>query len=403
MARGELQAARTEFRALDLEMDGHPSAIWSLAQIAARLGERDEAIARLMDYAAMGLARSPRRDSSFTALAGHPRFEAVAKRLEENAGTMPDTASLRRREPFATLKDPGLLAEDLARDPRTGLVYVSSIHRRKVIAVEPSGSVRDFVGSARNGVWGIYALALDTTGDRLWGSTAASPAHENFVAADSGRTAVLAWDLRTGEERVRVELPRDGTPHVLGDITLGADGTLYASDSVGGGLYALRPGAASFDTLAAPGTFGNPQGILEVEPGKRLLVADYPRGLILFELERRRATPVRKSKNLALVGIDGLARGERSAGFLKFFAIQNGIRPARILSLRYHFEPSGVAGGILERLDSSLGETSHAVPDGGDLLLIGNSGWERVNEREELQTDDKSSSPFLFWIRPPHR
>ncbi|HEU4332927.1 MAG TPA: hypothetical protein VFT32_00405 [Candidatus Eisenbacteria bacterium] len=384
-------------------MTGHPSAIWSLAQIAARLGERDEAIARLMDYAAMGLARSPRRDSSFTALAGHPQFEAVAKRLEENAGAVADSASLRRVEPFAPLGDPALLAEDLARDPRTGIVYVSSIHRRKVIAVEPSGAVRDFVGPAQNGVWGIYALVLDTAGDRLWGSAAASPAHENFVPADSGRTAVLAWDLRTGVERVRVELPRDGTPHVLGDIALGADGTLYASDSVGGGLYALRPGAASFDTLAAPGTFGSPQGILEVEPEKRLLVADYPRGLILLDLERRHATPVRKSPNLALVGIDGLVRGERTAEFLKFFAVQNGIRPARVLSLRFHFEPSGVAGGILERLDSSLGETGHAVLDDGDLLLIGNSGWERVNEREELQTDDKSSSPFLFWIRPRYR
>jgi hypothetical protein len=364
---------------------------------------------RLEEYAAMGLARSPRRDSSFAALAGKPRFEAVAKRLEENAGALPDSARRRRIEAFRSVEDPGFLAEDLALDSTTGLTYVSSIHRRKVIAFDRLGAPREFVPSAQNGVWGIYALALDPTRGRLWGSTAASPAHENYDLADSGRTAVVAWDLRTGEERVRVELPRDGKVHVLGDIALGEDGALYASDSVGGGLYALRPGAAAFDTLAAPGMFGSPQGILEVEPGKRLLVADYPRGLVLFDLERREARPVKKPRSLALVGIDGLCRmGPRYGGLI--CAVQNGVRPPRVLSL--HYAPAGsdrnesapeVFGIEFERLDALFGEPSHLVADGRDLLLIGNSGWERVNEREELHTDDKSSSPFLFWIRPHYR
>ncbi|HET7903528.1 MAG TPA: hypothetical protein VFM17_03105, partial [Candidatus Eisenbacteria bacterium] len=412
-AQGELQAARLEFQSLDLEMHGHPSAIWSLAQIAARLGEPEEAMHRLEEYAAMGLARSPRRDSSFTALVGNPRFEAVAKRLDENAGAIPRPYGGPGHVRFASLDDPSLLVEDLALDYDAGVTYVSSIHRRKVLVVSRDGSIRDLFPPAQNGVWGIYGLALDRSRGRLWGSTAASPLHENYESADSGRTAVVAWDIETGKEQFRVELPRDGKVHVLGDITLGEDGTLYASDSVGGGLYALRHGAAAFDTLAPTGTFGSPQGILELEPGRMLLVADYPRGLLLYDLKTRSAEPVAKPRHLALTGIDGMCRlGSRYGGGI--VAAQNGVRPQRILSL--HYTPEALrrastpevtgpylSGHELERLDPSLGETSHVVPDAGHLLLIGNSGWERVNERDELQTDDKSSPPFLFAIEIPYR
>ena len=104
--------------------------------------------------------------------------------------------------------------------------------------------------------------------------------------------------------------------------------------------------------------------------------------------------------------------GSRYGGSI--FAVQNGVRPQRVLML--HYTPDALrqssspdvtgldlSGQEFERLDPSVGEASHLVPDAGHLLLIGNSGWERVNEREELQTDDKSSPPFLFAIEVPYR
>lgn len=403
-AKGELQAARLEFQSLDLETHGHPSAIWSLAQIAARLGEPDEAIQLLGDYAQMGLARSARRDTAFAALAGYTPFERVARALEENAGSIPDSSRRRSRAPFRSLDDPGLLPEDLARDPRSGVTYVSSVHRRKVVAIARDGSMRDFVRPAQGGMWGIYGLALEPARDLLWGSTAATPTDERHDPADSGRTAVVAWDLRTGEERLKVELPRDGRAHLLGDIALGADGTLYASDTVGGGLYRLRPGADSLEVIIPPGTLASPQDIVEVEPGRRLLVADYPQGLLLVDIEGRSARPVRKGRGLALTGIDGMGRmGSDMGRFI--WLVQNGMRPARILMLTYHPDTTDtgtrteVKHHVLDQFETSVGETSHAIAEGRELLLIGNSGWERVDDGGVLVTDRNSNPPFLFWVR----
>jgi hypothetical protein len=52
------------------------------------------------------------------------------------------------------------------------------------------------------------------------------------------------------------------------------------------------------------------------------------------------------------------------------------------------------------RLDPTFGEPNHGAAADGDLVFIGNSGWDRVNARDELETDANSSPPFLFRLRP---
>jgi hypothetical protein len=263
VTQGDLLAARERFNAINHEGGGHPSALWNLARIAAMRGQEIEAVQRLEEFAAMGLAAFPGRDSAFVALSADRRFQAVELRLAKNA------APLANASVAYSLRDPGLLAEDLAYDERTRTLYVSSIHRRAVLAIDSTGAIRDFVPSGRGEIWGVYALALDLGRGWLWGSMAAGPTCAEYDVADSGRTALVCWELSSGTERQRVEFPRDGGKHVLGDITLGADVTVFATESIGGGLYALRPGADALETVAPPGTFGSPQSPV-VLPGGRM-------------------------------------------------------------------------------------------------------------------------------------
>jgi sugar lactone lactonase YvrE len=392
-ARGDLPAARSEFARLDSLAIGLPATTYALAQIAGRLGNRAEALRRLRTYAAMGLSRAVARDSSFASLFADSAFVAVARRLEANA--TPVTAATI----VTVLHDPSLLAEDLAYDARSRTFYVSSIHRGTIVAVDSTGSERDFIPPGSERGWGVFGLALDRARGLLWGSLAATPTVLTYVAADSGRTGIAAWDLATGARRTFVELPPDGSPHILGDIALGSDGTLFATESIGGALYALRPGGAALDTLAAPGTFGSPQMPLEVEPGRRLWIADYPRGILEFDLKRRAVRRVVKPRALALSGLDGLALGPDGV-----VAVQNGTRPTRVLYL----ETAGgrrsiTAGRILERASELMGEPNHAIVDGGTLYFIGNSGWDRVNGEEILETPEGSTSPMILQLRLPGR
>ncbi|HET9952486.1 MAG TPA: hypothetical protein VFS09_11900 [Candidatus Eisenbacteria bacterium] len=390
-ARNDLAGARAEFARLDSLAGGLPATTYSLAQIAARRGDRAEALRRLRAYAAMGLSRTVERDSSFASLFGDSAFVEVARRLQANGAPIASATIA------AVLKDASLLAEDLAYDARSRTFYVSSIHRGKVVAVDSTGASRDFIPAASERGWGVYGLALDPARELLWGSLAATPTVLTYVAADSGRTAVAAWDLATGARRSLVELPPDGGRHVIGDIAVAPDGTLYATESIGGGLYALRPGASAFDTLAAPGTFASPQMPVVVEPGRRLWISDYPRGIVEFDLKRRTVRPVSKPKSLALSGVDGMALGPSGV-----VLVQNGTRPARILYVGTAGARRSIVGGrVLEQGSELMGEPNHGIVDRGSLYFIGNSGWDRVNASDLFETPDGATSPMILRLPLP--
>jgi hypothetical protein len=60
--------------------------------------------------------------------------------------------------------DASLLAEDVAWDARGERFLVSSIHRRKIVAVDRSGRVTDFTAAGADGAW---LTADDTVGGRF--------------------------------------------------------------------------------------------------------------------------------------------------------------------------------------------------------------------------------------------
>jgi len=386
LARDDFVAARPELERVDSIVGGHPGAMFALASIAAHGRDGATAIAWLRDYAATGLARRLANDTTFDALAADPEFVAVVARLDSNATPLAAATVAVR------LNDAGLLAEDVAWDAARHRFLVSSIHRRKIVAVTMKGAATDFVAPGADGVWGMYALALDAGRGRLWATTAAGPVSEGYEAADSGRTALLAYDLRTARRRARIELPRDGAKHVLGDLALAKDGTVYVTESVGGGAYRLHPGAMTLDTLAPSGTFHSPQTPVLAMDGKRLLIPDYPRGLAALDLSSGQVTWLAKPRTLAAGGIDGLYRADH-----RLIAIQNGTSPHRVLELTLDAGETRVIGWrVLERASEWLGEPNHGTWVGRDFFFLGNSGWDRVNDAEELEISAAARPPVLL-------
>jgi sugar lactone lactonase YvrE len=390
LARGNLAAAKTGFLAADSAAYGLPSAVWSLAQIASRERNAAETLRLLAEYAAMGLARRA-YDTTFAWIYDDPRLAPVTRILLANAEPRAlATVGVR-------LNDAGLLAEDLAYDARTRTFYVSSIHRRKVIAIDAGGAIRDFIAPAQEGVWGIYGLALDSARGSLWGSMAAVPTMEHYDPADSGRTALVCWELATGKELLRAELPRDGASHVFGDITLAPDGTVYATDSVGGGLYRLQPGGKKLETLAPPGTFASPQMEVLMRKGREIWISDYPRGIVAFDVRTGAVSPVSKPRSLAASGIDGLYAAN---GHL--VAIQNGTQPARVLWISVDAGRRAMTSwAVLEQDPAELGDPNHGVVVGDVLYFLGNSGWDRVNASDQLETPEGAKPPAILRLNLP--
>lgn len=378
--------ARYHLLRVDAMVGGHTGAQLALAQLAARDADRDGALSWLAAVAQSGIAWPLARDTTFARWRDDTAFQALAARFAANA------APIARAVVAHELGDPGLLAEDVVWDARGGRFLVSSIHRRRIVALDRNGRVRAFTAPGADSTWGMYGLALDRARGLLWASTAAGAECDTFAAAEAGRTALVAFDLARALAVRRVELPRAESRQVLGDVTLGRDGTVYVSESLLGAVYRLAPGASRLETLVGPGTFRSPQQLALAADGRRLHVADYSRGVAVIDIARGTTRWLKKPRSLAAGGIDGLYRvGDR------LIAIQNGTSPHRVLELTLSADGDAItAWRVLEQASERLGEPNHGVIVGDDFYLIGDSGWDRVGDDGRLQSPPEARSPVLL-------
>lgn len=386
LARDDRAGAWHHLLQVDSLVGGHTGVKSVLATLAAREGRKYETLRWLRALAETGIARSIAGDTTFARWRDEPEFRAVAARLDSNAAPIANAVRAH------SLGDPSLLAEDVAWDPRGRSFLVSSIHRRKIIAIDRAGRVTDFTAPGADSARGMYGLAIDAERGVSWATTVAGPESESFAPADSGRTALLAHDLRSARVQRRVELPRTAARQVLGDLTLASDGAVYLSESSGGALYRLPPGASALELLVPPGTFRSPQGLAVAADGKRLYVADYLRGIGVVDLEARTTTWLAKPYTLSPAGCDGLHRDGN-----RLIAVQNGTTPHRVFELELDAVGAAITRWrVLEQASERLGEPNHGVLVGRDFYLIGDSGWERVGEDGRLQTTAESRAPVLL-------
>ena len=371
---GDLAAFQDQLRMVQGVLGDQPGVNYNLACAAARLGNRDEALRRLGLYAASGMARDVAADSDFVALWNDPAFVSVAARIRANGDSIGSARLIHR---FGAAD---LLTEDVAWDPVTRRHYCSSVHHGGVVEVGRDGAEREWSDPERAG-WGTFAAAVDAPRRWLWTSVAATPTTRGYASQDSDRTGLTAWDLRTGRVVRRVEWPRDGRNRLLGDLTIAPDGTVYVSDSPGGAVRRLRPGADSMDTVVPDGGVEGPQTPALAADGKRLYVASYARGIAIVDLASRHLGWMSFAPGVAIQGIDGLYayRGD-------LIAVQNGTRPHRVVRLA--LDPSGTrvrSATVIESGTHRLGEPTHGVVVGHTFHFLINTGWERVGDDQQLK------------------
>jgi hypothetical protein len=377
-------AARDEYvRALTL-IRGHPDVVYLIARSEARLGHTDAAVTRLRTIAAMGLAYPIDDDSAFATLRGHKDFETVRTAMATNRAAVSNATVTH------VLADTNMLAEDLAYDPGSRTFYVSSIHRGAIIAVAENGAVQDFVPAGRDNVYGIMALAIDTRHGVLWATTSAMPQATGYKASDSGRSAVLRYELSTGRLLRRFDAPLDGRGHNLGDMTVDQNGTVIVSDGVSGDIFTVRAGRDTLETLVGRGTFRSPQ-TPAVLPDGRVMVADYAFGLAVIDRQDGTVTWVQHPDTTAVSGIDGMyVRGHT------LYAVQNGTTPERVVRFTLDDRFANVTGwSVIERGSPSLGDPTHGVLTADSFYFIGNSGWDRFDDNGAIKPAAASPPAIL--------
>ena len=358
---------RAQLLQLAAALSGHSLVLYKLAAAEALLGNDTAAIRRLRVYAATGLTAQAASDSDFRSLRGRADFDSVVAQLARNA--QPVAASVLA----FTLPDERLLPEDITYDAVERAFYVSSMLKRKIVRVDSGGTVRDFVEPGRDDIWSVLGVVVDPRRRLLWATTSTLERTRAYSAADSGRGALLAYDLATGRLVHRYDLPAISGHHELGEIAVGDSGDVYVSDGRVGVLYVLRRGATAVEPLLADGALVSPQGIA-VRPDGRLFVADYVRGIALVDPATRVVSWLGHAHEVPLNGIDGLSLHGHT-----LIVVQNGTTPPRVLRLDLSDDLSRVTRSeVLEANTVSSSEPTHGVFVGGDFYYIANSGFDRI-------------------------
>jgi hypothetical protein len=249
--------------------------------------------------------------------------------------------------------------------------------------------------------WPTLALSADSRRNALWVTASAMPGFSGIAKEEQGKAVLMEIDPMSGKVLHRFD-PGTTGPAVLGDMCVTDQGTVYVTDSIGGGVYRLHGDlqTAKLEKIA-DGLF-SPQTPILSRDGKRLFVADYTMGIAVIGLPAAGAPPNLSAKleylphpeNVAVVGLDGLYRNGDS-----LIGIQNGTEPERILRFLMNPAQTEITGAQVIHQIGQLDPT-HAVEVDGWFYATANVGWSKVDDNTgQLKPGEKFTPPVLLKFR----
>ncbi|HET7752342.1 MAG TPA: SMP-30/gluconolactonase/LRE family protein, partial [Anaeromyxobacteraceae bacterium] len=330
---------------------------------ANRNGQPERAMELLREAAALGWD-IPLDPKDFPGISERREWKELAKSA---AAREPRTANA---EVAFTLHEKGLVAEGVAAEPETRDLFISSIRTRKILRVAPDGSVSDFVPSGGGGLLAPLGMKFDAERNLLWVAANASPAMVGWDPSMRGRSGLFAFDRKTGELRRSAFIT--GEKHLLNDVAIAKDGTVFVTDSEAGAVHRLDPGATEL-TPVVKGGFIYPNGI--VISGDHVVFA-HAFGLHAIPLAGGAASPVAGPFGFPLGGIDGLALDGTTA-----YAIQNGLGTPRIV--RFEIDPAlpvVTSASVVETRNSLWHVPTTGAFLRGSFLYIANSHVDALSD-----------------------
>jgi len=258
------------------------------------------------------------------------------------------------------------LVEAVVRDGKSGRLFATTVVSRRLLVRAPKG---DWSTIDLTGADSLSGMVIDRPRRLLWVASGDLGMGKGPAGAFHG---LIAIDLDSLKERRRIAAPEGVNPS---DLALGCNGTIYASDPTGGGVYRAGPDQAELTPLIAPGTLRSPQGLAEVGDCSLLYVSDYSYGLALLSLRTGKVSRVEASPGLGvpLDGIDGLWWSGNS-----LIAVQNGTSPRRIVRLRPGVGYAQILSAeLLEQANPAWSEPLSGGIDGTALIYVGNGQWDR--------------------------
>jgi DNA-binding beta-propeller fold protein YncE len=368
----------------------HPTFLRRLAGAYALNKRASDAAGVLRKMAALSLYYDALDDPDFSAVRGDGGVQIAARALE----------ALRSRRIGAsdvawTIHDRLFVPEGIAYDPASRSFFVSSQYRRKIVRIDPSGNVQDFVTSGRDGLWMVFGIVVDPTRRLLWAVSTAEPVMERYSMVDENATGVFAFDIQTGALSHKYLLPDRSPAHRFDDITVSGNGRVFASDGGSGVVYTIAPGGKSLEVFVPAGTMQGPNGLVTSPDGRWLYVSDYAGFIFRADTATKAVIRLLAPPDVALYGIDGLAWHKGS-----LIGVQNGVDPARVVQL--DLSPDGTrisAARIIDMNHPRAAEPTIGVVVGDMYYYVANSFGALLRKPNSVLANQPLGEPVILRLR----
>jgi len=379
-----------KIEAVAAERPVHPTFLRRLAGAYALNGRAADAAGVLRRMAALSLYHDALGDADLSGVRGDAGVQVASRALEALR-----TRRIGASEIAWTIHDRMFVPEGIAYDPVTRAFFVSSQYKRKIVRIDPSGTVQDFVISGRDGLWMVFGIAVDPVRRLLWAVSSAEPAMEGFTKADENGTGVFAFDLQAGALSHRYVLPERSAAHRFDDLTVAANGRVFASDGGSGAVYTIAPGGTSLNLFVPPGTIQGPNGLTTTPDGRWLYVSDYAGFIFRVDTVAKSVARLPAPPDVALYGIDGLTWHNGS-----LIGVQNGVEPSRVVQM--NLSPDGTRVSAVRILDMNhprVAEPTIGVVAGDSYYYVANSFGGLLRKPNSVLADQPLAEPVILRIR----
>lgn len=157
-----------------------------------------------------------------------------------------------------------------------GQVFIGSMGDGTIYRRAPGGtSAAPWIDPRRNGMNEVLGVLADEPRHTLWVCAAVG---DHTHAAPEGEPVLKAFDLKSGTLRASYVFP--GGQGLCNDIAVTENGTAYVTDTVGGRILRLKPGATALDVWAADKDLSGADGIAMLG-GRSVCVNTYLTGMLL--------------------------------------------------------------------------------------------------------------------------
>jgi len=385
--KGDRETFRTNYEELVRRRPGDVYLLYNLACGQALTGQSEAAQRTLADIAAHRAWSDFDADDDFASIRQTEGYKKAKATLE---AVRTDRVSSGATRAFV-IPEKGLVPEGVAYDPKTRSFFVSSIRKRKILRIGPDGKVTEFVSPARDGLRSAAGLRVDPARRALWVASEAIPSMDGYVKDQPLQAAVFEYDVDTGKLRKEYVPPAAaGDPPGFDDLTVAPDGRVYVNDGFHPRIWTIPPGG-ELSVFVEDDAMGGTQGLALSADGKILYASDY-RGLFAVDVATRRVRRLSVPPELALNGIDGLVSSKG-----RLIAIQNGVRPHRVIRLDLSPDGLTITGGrILEMNHPDFDEPTLGVAVEDTLYFTADSqGQKFLDEKKPVAPEEMREAIIL--------